>query len=237
MLIDLHAHSSGISKCCRISFEEVLRQTLSAGIDGVVLTNHYQKSYISDNNVAAFANKYISEFYAAKQYGKQIGCKVFFGIEMTMEKYPGVHMLLYGVEPDFLLQYPALFDCTQEQLYRTVKARNGVMVQAHPFRNGTAVMNTDFLDGVEINCHPLYKKSYAAELTAIAEKNRLILTCGGDYHADTYRPKCGMVLPDNLESNLDLGLFLSSDKEKELYVQEPNSTECIWLHASPKAND
>lgn len=51
MLIDSHAHSSGISKCCRITFEEVLNQAIAVGIDGVVLYNHYQKSYISDNNV------------------------------------------------------------------------------------------------------------------------------------------------------------------------------------------
>lgn len=234
MLIDLHAHSSGISKCCRIPFEDVLKQALSVGIDGIVLTNHYQKSYISDSDAAAFASKYTAEFYAAKQYGEQIGCKVFFGIEMTMEKYKGVHMLIYGVEPDFLLKHPALFDCTQAQLYRTVKACNGVVVQAHPFRNGTAVMDTALLDGVEINCHPLYKQSHAAELTAIAEKNHLILTCGGDYHADTYRPRCGMILPDDLESNIELGRFLASDRKKKLYVQEPNSTQCICLHVDPK---
>ncbi len=232
MLIDLHAHSSGISKCCRIPFEEVLKRALAVGIDGVVLTNHYQKSYLSDNNAAAFANSYIAEFHAAKQYGEKIGCKVFFGIEMTMEQYPNVHMLIYGVAPDFLSEQPALFDCTQEQLYRIVKAHHGVMIQAHPFRNGTTVMDTKFLDGVEINCHPLYKKSYAEELTDIAQRNRLILTCGGDYHADTYRPKCGMVLPDDIESSVELGLFLASDNEKTLCVQEPDSTEVTWLSSN-----
>ena len=45
MLIDLHAHTSGISRCCRIPIPEVLRQTLDNGMDGIVLTDHYQKSY------------------------------------------------------------------------------------------------------------------------------------------------------------------------------------------------
>lgn len=219
MLIDLHAHSSGISKCCRITFEEVLNQAIAVGIDGVVLYNHYQKSYISDNNVFEFVNSYISEYDAAKCYGKQIGCKVFFGIEMTMEKYPNVHMLIYGVEPEFLLQHPASFDCTQEQLYRIVKAHNGVMVQAHQFRNGTTVMNTNFLDGVVINCHPLYKKSYATELMDIAQRNNLFLTCGGDYHADTYRPKCGMLVSDDMESSIGLGVvFIFKWRKENLYA-------------------
>ena len=40
------------------------------------------------------------------------------------------------------------------------------------------VLDTDFLDGVEINCHPLYGNSYSKELMEIAEKERLIVTCG-----------------------------------------------------------
>lgn len=235
MLIDLHAHSSGISCCCRISFEEVLKQALLRGVDGIVLTNHYQKSYILDNKVTDFVNKYISEFYAAEQYGKKIGCKVFFGVELTMENYTNVHMLIYGVEPEFLLKYPTLFDCTQEELYSIVKANNGILVQAHPFRNNTTVLNVEFLDGVEINCHPLYQKSYSSELSEIALKNKLILTCGGDYHGDTYRAKCGMILPDDIKSSADLRLFLLSDKEKILCVQEPNTDDYIWLN--PKKQD
>lgn len=226
MLIDLHAHSSGISRCCQIPFEEVLRQALSVGIDGIALTNHYQKSYVTDGTYTKFAEKYIEEFYSAHKYGEKIGCRVFFGIELTTEKYPNVHMLIYGTEPEFLIKHPTLFDATQQELYRTVKENGGILVQAHPFRNGTSVLNTDFLDGVEINCHPIYKKSYSEELTEIARKNRLILTCGGDYHADTYRPKCGMYLPDGLQNTAELKNFLLSDCEKRLCVQEPDSDLC-----------
>ena len=37
MLIDLHAHSSGISKCCRIDAEEVVREAVRIGLDGICL--------------------------------------------------------------------------------------------------------------------------------------------------------------------------------------------------------
>lgn len=223
MLIDLHAHSSGISKCCRIPFEKVLNTALEKGMDGIVLTNHYQKSYIQNETAGAFAERYISEFSAAEQYGREIGCRVFFGIEVTMELYPGVHILLYGLTPDFLRKYPQLFDCTQKELYELVKTNNGVMVQAHPFRGGTTVLDTDFLDGVEINCHPLYGNSFSGELLEIAEKDRLIVTCGGDFHADTYRPICGMFLPDGTEDHRDMGLWLLSREEKKLCIHEPNT--------------
>ena len=122
MLIDLHAHSSKISPCCAVSYKQALEQTLQYGMDGVALTNHYQKSYIPAGRMDEFIEDYIAEFYAAEQYGKEIGCKVYFGIEVTTERYPRVHMLIYGVAPDFLRQHPYVFDYTQKQLYELVKA-------------------------------------------------------------------------------------------------------------------
>lgn len=230
MLIDLHAHSKGISKCCRIPYHEVLCTALEYGIDGLVLTNHYQKSYIEDGDLDAFVEKYIAEFYAAEAYGRKIGCKVYFGIEVTTELYPGVHMLIYGVTPEFVRKYPSMFDLTQKELYQIVKAENGMLVQAHPFRNGTTVLDTAYMDGVEINCHPLYGKSYAADLLSIAEGSGLHVTCGGDFHADTYRPKCGMIIPDEIADSRDLCTWLLSGEEKALYMQEPNHDTCETIY-------
>ena len=41
MLIDMHSHSSGISKCCQMDAKGVVKEALNAGLDGIVLTNHY----------------------------------------------------------------------------------------------------------------------------------------------------------------------------------------------------
>lgn len=224
MLIDMHAHSAAISPCCQIPFEKVIDLAKDSGIDGIVLTNHYQKSYIKKTNIDMFVEQYINEFFAAQQYGKKVGSKVFFGIEVTMELYPNVHMLIYGIEPEFLKENPYIFDNTQKELYDIVKSNNGILIQAHPFRNGTTVLDTDFLDGIEINCHPLYKISHSKELLEIADERNLIVTCGGDYHADTYRPKCGMLLPDNIQDNNGLRSYMLSLEEKKLCIQEPNSS-------------
>ena len=42
MLIDLHAHSKGISRCCQIDGKDMVLVTKNAGMDGVILTNHYE---------------------------------------------------------------------------------------------------------------------------------------------------------------------------------------------------
>lgn len=223
MLADLHAHSSGISKCCRIPFEEVINQARRHGMECIVLTNHYQKSYIEDGDAIGFAKRYIEEYHKARDYGKTVDFTVIFGIEVTMEKYPAVHMLIYGVPEEFLLENPCVFDLTQEELYELVKSYGGILVQAHPFRNGATVLDVNFLDGIEINCHPLYKKSYAEELIKIAEENNLALTCGGDFHADTYRPQCGMYLPDCLFDTFELAKHILYEDEITLCIHEPDA--------------
>jgi len=222
MLIDLHAHTSGISKCCRIAAPEVLVQAKAAGLDGIVLTNHYQNSYICDGQQDKFVEDYIAEYLYTKECGEAIGCKVFFGIEVTMELYRNVHILIYGVEPSFLRENPALFDCTQEELYTLVHENGGAMVQAHPFRNGTSVLDPAFLDGIEINCHPKYKTTCKEQLTEIAAQQGLILTCGGDYHADTYRPQCGTYLPETVSDPVALGKYLAETGQIRLRVHEVN---------------
>ncbi len=225
MLIDLHAHSSGISHCCRIPYDAVIRTALEVGLCGIVLTNHYQKSYVRDGDYAAFARRYTEEFHLASAYGDTVGCKVFFGAEVTMERYGGAHLLLYGIEERFIEENPTLFDWTMEEMYRRVKELGGTLIQAHPYRKVKNLLPTRYLDGVEVNCHPLYGKSDFADMVEIATENGLILTCGGDYHADTYRPKCGVYLPDGLSDGVELGRYLLGARELQLCIHEPNTEE------------
>lgn len=227
MLLDLHAHTRGISKCCRIYAERVVEEALGAGLDGIVLTNHYQKNYVKDGDYAAFAERYVEEFHHTAQYGEGIGCRVLFGIEVTMERYPAVHLLIYGVGEDFPMRYPEMFDFTQEELYRIVHENGGILVQAHPYRRGDNLLDVRFLDGVEISCHPLYESAYLEKLSSLAAREGLLLTCGGDYHADTYRPHCGAYLPDTLTSGEELGAYLASTEELTLSVQEVDGSEPV----------
>lgn len=234
MLIDLHAHSSGISHCCRIPYDAVIRAALEVGLNGIVLTNHYQKSYVTDGDFAAFARHYTEEYRLAKAYGDTVGCKVFFGAEITMERYGGAHLLLYGIDERFIEENSTLFDLTQEELYRLVKAAGGTVIQAHPYRKKKHLLDVRFLDGVEVNCHPLYGKSDFADIVEIAAASALVLTCGGDYHADTYRPKCGTHLPDDLRDGVEIGRYLLRADELKLCIHEPNTEEAfefVWKRA------
>ena len=173
MLIDLHAHSKGISRCCQIDGKDMVLVTKNAGMDGVILTNHYDKNYLVDeNDVDNFAKRYVDEYYYVKEEGKKIGFKVFFGIEVTMAKHNNIHMLVYGVDPSFVLKYPDLYDYTHQELYEIVHKHNGILIQAHPFRKGIDVLlDLKYLDGVEANCHPLYDATHVNKLARNAKNN------------------------------------------------------------------
>ena len=112
-----------------------------------------------------------------------------------------------------------------------VKAAGGTVVQAHPYRGKQNLLDVRFLDGVEVNCHPLYGKSDFEDMLAIASANGLILTCGGDFHADTYRPMCGVYLPDHLQSGTEIGKYLLSAPSLKLCIHEPN-TEAAYDYLS-----
>ena len=222
MLIDLHTHSNGISRCCQIDGKDMVLVTKNAGMDGIILTNHYDKNYLlNENDIDGFAQRYVDEYYYVKEEGKKINFKVFFGIEVTLAKHNNIHMLVYGVDTDFVLKYPSLYDYTQKELYELVHKHNGILVQAHPFRKGIDVLlDLKYLDGVEANCHPLYDATHIVKLSKIAKDNDLLLTCGGDFHNDTHRPKCGVYLDESLKDTNEIVNYLKSVKEIKLCIQE-----------------
>ncbi len=222
MLVDLHAHSSEISKCCLLDIRGVLNEAKNLNIDGIVLTNHYRSSYVTNGDEIKFAKEYVQAYYNAVEVSKEMGVKLFFGIEVTNEKQPYLHYLIYGVDTDFPIKNPTLYSMSQQQLYETVKEAGGILIQAHPFRYFQKVQDIRYLDGVEISCHPLYGNSYSNELYNIAKENNLALTCGGDYHADTYRPYCGMYLPSDTKNTHDIAKYIIDSKKVRLCIQEPN---------------
>ena len=53
-----------------------------------------------------------------------------------------------------------------------------------------------------------------------------MLTCGGDFHADTYRPKCGVFLDDSIKTEQDLAKYILTAENVKLRVHELRTPEC-----------
>jgi len=234
MLLDLHAHTSGISTCCRAPAPDIVAVAKDIGLDGIVLTNHYDKRFVKDGDAEAFARAYTEEYRYTKRCGEAIGCTVLYGIEITMERYGGLHMLLYGVDEAFTIAHPTLYDLTQEELYRLAHEHGGLVIQPHPFRGRNRLQDPAFLDGVEINCHPGYGSTFYRDVTDFAKAHNLILTTGGDYHADNYRAFCGVHVNDTVKNEKDLVAYLRTAEPITLCMQEPKQTERLLVTYSRK---
>ncbi len=221
MLIDLHAHTSAISYCCKMDAENVIKTAKEHGFDGLAIANHYMNPYFTADTHRDFIERYIAEWSACVEIGKQYGIKIFKAVEVTMAHDPLLHMLIYGADEAFLRDNLFLCDLSLEELYALCERYGYTLIQGHPFRGGETIQNTNFLHGLEVNCHPLYQNSYADIILQEAAKKGLAVTVGCDYHADTYRPDGGTVLPDSIESDADLAWHLRSAKSFELQIHEP----------------
>ena len=225
MLIDLHTHSSGISVCCKADVPTMVREAKKVGLDGIVLTNHYCKQYIGDTELQEYVGRYMAEYRYAAEYAEKEGLRCFFGIEVTLELHDRLHFLLYGVDENFLYSHPTMFDYTLAELYALAKKENAMLVQAHPHRKKKQLQDVSFMDGIEISCHPKYESTHLQELAQIAAKSGKILTCGGDYHADTpYRPCCGVYLPDELRDAKEIAAYLMDARSVRMMVQETDGS-------------
>lgn len=232
MLIDMHAHSSAISRCCRATVEQVLETDKSVGIDGIVLTNHYQIEYTVNGDSHELARRYTDEYYHAKEAGEKLGMRVFYGMEVTARQFGCAHMLIYGIDPSFTLEHSDIYDYTLEEMYRAAHEAGAALIQGHPFRRGGTLVDLNFVDGVEANCHPIYEGPYYDRLATVAREAGLIMTCGGDYHADTHRVRCGTRLPDILTGGRDLANYLLTTDAIGLVLEEPTahaSYERVYL--------
>ena len=101
MLIDLHAHTKGISHCCRIYAPEVLAAAKEHGMDGICLCNHYQSRYVENGNAAEFARRYMEEFHATRALGREMGVQVFrTDLQGTVVAVSDGNEITFNMSPD-----------------------------------------------------------------------------------------------------------------------------------------
>ena len=227
MLIDMHAHSAPMSTCGKRPANEIMEISRDAGMDGIVLANHYNRKGMHEGeSYEQYAHRYIEDFELSKKYAAQLGYKLFFGIEVSPLAYKKTHLVIYGADYDFILANTNMIEYDQIQLYRAVKEAGGVLVQAHPYRkNVDRLLDVNYLDGIELSCHPGYDGTHVEELSAIARAHGKILTCGGDFHGGAVRPRCGMYLPDDIKDTHDIARYLESTPAVSLCIQEVGTEE------------
>ncbi len=225
MLVDLHAHTKGISHCCKITAEDNIILAKEHGFNGLAIANHYVADYFEPDFYYEWIEKYIDEWNACLELGKKHSIRIFRAVEVTADYDRRVHLLIYGADESFLRNNPRLNERSLPELYRLCKQNGCALVQAHPFRGGATVQDTDCLDGVEINCHPAHRSGRTKEILDAIKNTCLAVTVGCDYHADTYRPDGGVFLPKEIETDQDLAKFVLNSKDFKLQVHDAYTGE------------
>ena len=216
MKIDAHVHSAGISKCSRVTVEELIDRKKQAGYDGVILTNHCQSWYYPPEEHKNFMQETVNEYRRAEKYGNNVGFRVFFGLEVSLNIPAYNDWLLYCVTEKFLLSSPCLYKLSQKELFELCSANGVALVQAHPFRNSGWGIE-EYMHGVEINCSPSDLEK-TPEVLDIARKRGFLVTCGTDYHGDERPENGGIFLPCSLNTGEDVSRYLLSAKSTKLFL-------------------
>lgn len=133
---ETHLHTSPVSACARKTVRENLEFYHSLGYDGVFITNHFL-----DGNFVARKNEemsyeekirlYCSDYEEGVEIGKELGIRVFFGVEMS---YLGTDFLIYGLQKDWYLAHPEIMEMKKSEELPFLMSEGALVVHAHPYR-------------------------------------------------------------------------------------------------------
>lgn len=215
--IETHSHSAGGSRCGTVTSEQLIEEYLKAGYGGVVLTNHYCRSYYSKYPGQTHKEKikfYLSLRDDLQEKAKKFNFKVFTGAEIRvvtpLDTYS--EFMIYGFDDSLLYDNKPLFELTQKELFELSEKNNLFMYQTHPFRNGVMTGNPKYMHGAEAfngHFHHLNSNEIA---TTFCESNNLVKMSGTDYHDYLQPINAGIYIPKEINTNAGLAEFLRKGK-------------------------
>lgn len=227
--IEPHLHISPVSVCARMDAETAAERYAKCGFDGVVLTNHYSRSYIDTHSATerAWRELYLENYYNFREVAAKYGLEVFLGAEVTLQAFyiplyrkwwsdefiekNFADYLLYGVTEEFLRQTPMLCDLTIEDLRAECDKYGVLLVQAHPYRaeQQHSLKNLEYLDGLEINGNVNFPSgAHEEDILRLARERNFIVTCGGDTHATDVQLRSATFVPEEICDSVSLAAYL-----------------------------
>ena len=131
---ETHLHTAPVSPCASAGVRETLEFYKSQGYDGVFLTNHFLEGDIKVDPNDTYENKlkyYFSDYEEGLAIGREIGLKVFLGVELS---YGAPDFLVYGLDKEWYFANPQIMEMDIRQKVEYIAESGGFVVQAHPFR-------------------------------------------------------------------------------------------------------
>ena len=219
---ETHCHTSQSSPCGVLSGEEVAEGMKEAGYAGTFITDHFysrffRKRGIEDKEWRVQVEQYLAGYRAAKKRGDEIGIKVFLGLEVQPEDSP-FEFLVYGPGEKFLIDNGPFYNLSTPDFYSLMHKHDFLVFQAHPYRFGLSAENPKYFDGIEIvNAQPRNESRNKLALS-FAAKNNVLTIAGGDVHMKGDIGRCGIMLPESINSTRDFIEYYKKVKVPELII-------------------
>lgn len=162
MKVDLHVHTKERSACAKASEEEQIQAAITAGLDAIFVTDHWQ--LVPEARLSELNHQYAP-------------FRVYGGIEITVE---GEDVLVLGVREKALENWNG----TYPDLVQFVRQRGGFLVIAHPYRYhpGIPLPLEEFPpDAIEVYS-PNTPPTVEGEIRVIANQLGISLLSDSDAH-------------------------------------------------------
>ena len=211
---ELHVHTSPVSRCAKVDAKSTALHFANEGYNTIVITNHLSPALFAKelpcehDDWKGIVDFFLSDYYMAKEAVKG-RMNVLVGAELRVNKN-GNDYLVYGVDEQFFYDIGNPFDKKIEDIAPLVRDAGGIILQAHPFRNGMTVTPPYVIDGVEVFNFSAGHDSRNDIACAWAKKFGLIGICGQDYHNTSYLFGAGILTEDEIKDSNDLLKILKS---------------------------
>ncbi len=182
---ELHLHTSDVSRCARMSPEDVVDSYLEAGYTTLVLTNHYAEyQFDSVGPWEARIDRYLNALHRMRTHaGDRL--HILLGAEVR-GYYSTNDFLLYGVTEEFLRENRYLHRLPIRDLSALCRKNGILVVHAHPCRWNMTSVKPQYLDGIEIFNGTPHTVSNNDMALHWAKKLDMIPTSGSDFHGGKY---------------------------------------------------
>ena len=182
---ETHLHTFPVSRCAVADVRENLEFYKEMRYDGVFITNHFLDGNINIDRNMPYEEKirfYFSDYEESVKIGREIGIKVFCGVELS---YYGTDFLIYGLDKAWYLKNPQIMEMEKTEELRFMMESGALVIQAHPYREAPYIDHIRLfprcVHGVEVinGCGTDFV-NHMAKL--YAENYGLIESAGSDNH-------------------------------------------------------
>ncbi len=216
---ETHCHTNPVSACGRVGVRETLEFYKKMGYDGVFITNHFLDGNIGIDWKTPVKEKldfYFSDYEKGVQIGKEIGIKVFLGIEMS---YGGTDFLVYGLDKEWYYEHTDILEERKSRQLPYMMGEGALVVQAHPFREASYIDHIRLfprgVEGVEVlNADRTDDENKMADIYATFYG--FLKTAGSDNHwGEGVKRLAGLECDERIENEAD---FIKKLREGRLGI-------------------